>query len=166
MATHSSILAWKIPEMREPGGLPSMGSHRVGHDWSDLAAATALDLPAACGLTLVAASWGCSLLQWAGFSLQWLLLWRSTGFRHTGSEVVVHRLSCFTMCGTFPGQESKLCSLHWLADSYTLCHSGSPPFSLWPKKFSILSSLHENSLVEDRELSPHKFRKDGPLPGS
>ena len=39
MATHSSILAWRIPRMGEPGGLPSMGSQRVGHDWSDLAAA-------------------------------------------------------------------------------------------------------------------------------
>ena len=38
MATHSSILAWRIPGTGEPGGLPSMGSHRVGHDWSDLAA--------------------------------------------------------------------------------------------------------------------------------
>ena len=41
MATHSSILAWRIPEMGEPGGLPSMGSHRVGHDQSNLAAAAA-----------------------------------------------------------------------------------------------------------------------------
>ena len=41
MATHSSILAWRIPGMAEPGGLPSMRSHRVGHDWSDLAAAAA-----------------------------------------------------------------------------------------------------------------------------
>ena len=41
MATHSSILAWRIPGTEEPGGLPSMGSHRVGHDWSDLAAAAA-----------------------------------------------------------------------------------------------------------------------------
>ena len=40
MATHSSILAWRFPGMEEPGGLPSMGSHRVRHDWSDLAAAT------------------------------------------------------------------------------------------------------------------------------
>ena len=40
MATHSSILTWRIPGMTEPDGLPSMGSHRVGHDWSDLAAAT------------------------------------------------------------------------------------------------------------------------------
>ena len=40
MATHSSILAWRIPGMGEPGGLPSMGSHRVRHDWSDLADGT------------------------------------------------------------------------------------------------------------------------------
>ena len=40
MATHSSVLAWRIPGTGEPGGLPSMGSHRVGHDWSNLAAAT------------------------------------------------------------------------------------------------------------------------------
>ena len=42
MATHSSVLASRIPGTGEPGGLPSMGSHRVGHDWSDLAAAAAL----------------------------------------------------------------------------------------------------------------------------
>ena len=41
MATHSSVLAWRIPGMGEPGGLPSLGSHRVGHDCSDLAAAAA-----------------------------------------------------------------------------------------------------------------------------
>ena len=42
MATHSSVLAWRIPGTGEPGGLPSVGSHRVGHDWSDLAAAAVL----------------------------------------------------------------------------------------------------------------------------
>ena len=41
MATHSSVLAWRIPGTVEPGGLPSMGSHRVGQGWSDLAAAAA-----------------------------------------------------------------------------------------------------------------------------
>ena len=41
MATHSSVLAWIIPGMGEPGGLPSTGSHRVGHDGSNLAAAAA-----------------------------------------------------------------------------------------------------------------------------
>ena len=42
MATHSSVLAWRIPGMEEPGGLPSRGSHRVGHNWSDLAVAAGL----------------------------------------------------------------------------------------------------------------------------
>ena len=39
LATHSSVLAWRIPGTGEPGGLPSMGSHRVWHDWSNLASA-------------------------------------------------------------------------------------------------------------------------------
>ena len=39
MAINSGVLAWRIPGTGEPGGLPSMGSHRVGHDWSDSAAA-------------------------------------------------------------------------------------------------------------------------------
>ena len=42
MATHSSVLGWRIPGTGEPGGLPSMGSHRVRHDWSDLAIAIAI----------------------------------------------------------------------------------------------------------------------------
>ena len=41
MATHSSVLAWRIPGMGEPSGLPSVGWHRVGHDWSNLAAVAA-----------------------------------------------------------------------------------------------------------------------------
>ena len=45
MATHSSVLAWRIPGTEEPGGLPSMGSHRAGHDWSDSAAAAAAQGP-------------------------------------------------------------------------------------------------------------------------
>ena len=53
MATHSSILAWRIPGMEEPGGRLSMGLHRVGHDWCDLAAAAAAaaaaDFQKACG---------------------------------------------------------------------------------------------------------------------
>ena len=43
-ATHSSVLTWRIPGTREPGGLPSMGSHGVGHDWSDLAVAAAVTM--------------------------------------------------------------------------------------------------------------------------
>ena len=43
MATHSSVLVWRIPGMEKPGRTPSMGSHRVGHNWRDIAAAGALD---------------------------------------------------------------------------------------------------------------------------
>ena len=45
VATHSSVLAWRIPGTGEPGGLPSMGSHRVRHDWRDLAAAAEMQDP-------------------------------------------------------------------------------------------------------------------------
>ena len=43
MATHSIVLAWRIPETGEPGGLPSMGLHRVGHNRNDLAGAAAAE---------------------------------------------------------------------------------------------------------------------------
>ena len=43
MATHSNVLAWRIPWTEKPGRLQSMGSHRVGHNSSDLAAAAAVD---------------------------------------------------------------------------------------------------------------------------
>ena len=59
MATHSSILAWRIPGMGEPGGLLSMGSHRVGHDWSDLAAAASIYK----SITLQLEIFSCSVLQ-------------------------------------------------------------------------------------------------------
>ena len=56
MATHSSVLAWRIPGTAEPGGLPSMGSHRVRHDWSDLAVAAAtpvwLQTPSRCSASV------------------------------------------------------------------------------------------------------------------
>ena len=50
MATYSSILAWRIPGMEEPGWLPSMGLQRVGHDWSDWAAAAAACMDVRVGL--------------------------------------------------------------------------------------------------------------------
>ena len=52
MATHSSVLAWRIPGTGEPGGLPSLGLHRVGHDWSNLAAAAAAQIVCMCAKLL------------------------------------------------------------------------------------------------------------------
>ena len=63
MATHSSVLAGRIPGTGEPGGLPSMGSHRVRHDWSNLAAAVA-----ASRLTLPKIILNYSVHQWRSFN--------------------------------------------------------------------------------------------------
>ena len=59
MATHSSVLAWRIPGMGEPGGLPSMGLHRIGHDWSDLAEAHFTRWMLNCTLSRKNYSWHC-----------------------------------------------------------------------------------------------------------
>ena len=60
---------------------------------------------------------------------------RSTGSRRAGSVIVVHRPSCSTECGIFPGQGSNPCPLHWQAASQPLRHQGSPFFYL--KKFFL-----------------------------
>ena len=78
MAPHSSVLAWRIPGTGEPGGLPSMGSHRVGHDWSDLAAAAA------------AAAWGYTFDS--DFSLLFILLNKQTYFCFSKQEVLYYIL--------------------------------------------------------------------------
>ena len=101
MATHSSVLAWRIPGKGEPGGLPSMGSHRVGHDWCDLAAAAAVDpltfnvmiLLSSCGwafcsshLFFVPLSLFCPGLIWLSFYIIILFLcWLDiySGFYHS-----------------------------------------------------------------------------------
>ena len=63
MATHSSVLAWRILGSGEPAGLLSMGSHRVGHNWSNLAAAAALHPHGSGGGT------GRKVFKWAGARL-------------------------------------------------------------------------------------------------
>ena len=81
MATHSSVLAWRIPGTGEPGGLLSMGSHRVGHDWSNLAATKRsmvwqsrkrLDLlykrPGQCDLKTTVAGFSNSCQYWLTFT--------------------------------------------------------------------------------------------------
>ena len=63
--THSGVLAWRIPGTGEPGGLPSMGSHRVGHDWSGLAATAAyLRMNASLNLTLHRNVWRRGSCTW------------------------------------------------------------------------------------------------------
>ena len=79
MANHSSVLAWRIPGTGEPGGPPSMGSHRVRHDWSDLvAAAAAADL--------------LQVSQGAG-----KVVWYSPLFKNFPQFVVIHTIKVFSI---------------------------------------------------------------------
>ena len=90
MATHSSVLAWRIPGMGEPGWLLSMGSHRVGHDWSDLACM--------CGdrgymgnlcifLSITLWSWNCSKVN--------KLFFKSSGNSDDGYRILWMYLKCY-----------------------------------------------------------------------
>ena len=76
MATHSSVLAWRIPGTGEPGGLLSMGSHRVGQDWSDLAAAAAecvlCELDVVMKVTQELLAWCIVLILTFSMSVSWL----------------------------------------------------------------------------------------------
>ena len=87
MAPHSSVLAWRIPWTEEPGRLPSMGSHRVGHDWCDLSAAAA-------GSSVHGISQA-RILEWIAISFSrgfsWLRDWtRVSWFRQVDSLLLSH----------------------------------------------------------------------------
>ena len=71
MATHSSVLAWRIPGTGKPGGLRSMGSHRVGHSWSDLAIAIAIE----------------TLWWWVGFNFSIETGWNVVFSPHANSHI-------------------------------------------------------------------------------
>ena len=90
MATHSSVLAWRIPGTEEPGGLPSMGLHRVGHDWSDLAAA--------------ATAFPLAMCEGSSFFTFWPTLGTVSdiNFRHSHVSMVISQCDfslIFLMCG-------------------------------------------------------------------
>ena len=92
MATHSSILAWRIPGTEEPGGLLSMGSHRVGHDWSDWAAAEAA---AACKNESFSISPSVIYLSTQGYTAQSGTLGRSWCLLYSHSfEILMNQCLC------------------------------------------------------------------------
>ena len=156
MATHSSVLAWRIPGTREPGELPSMGSHRVGHDWSDLAAAAAAGDIEGKGKLAHSSSWGCKVRhdweteqqqQRAGSwnssdrfrteMLPWvfpLMILNSSLCLHVCCSVVK---SCPTLCDpmdySMPGSsvlryppEFAQIHVHWVSDALLSSHPLSP----------------------------------------
>ena len=118
MATHSSVLAWRIPGMGEPGGLPPMGSHRVGHDLSDLATV------AFSSLSVESESERCSVMShsWQphGLYSPWNSLGQKTG---------VSSLSLLQ--GIFPTQGSNPGLPNCGQILYQLSHKGSPRILEW-----------------------------------
>ena len=117
MATHSSILAWRIPGTEEPGGLPSIGSHRVGHDWSDLAAAAAARL-----LLLYSTIGKTSRLKMKSFSTVRDTQRGSQSYmekRRGRRELEMTRMRW----GGIKRGKSKLASYHFLICTHSLDHS-------------------------------------------
>ena len=148
MATHSTVLAWRIPGTGEPGRLPSMGSHRVRHDWSDLAAASAL----------VSAMY------------QSLNLFQNSLF-HCCCSVTQ---SCPTLCNPmyfsmpdFPVlhnlPELAQTHVHWVGNAIQPSHSLSSPS---PPAFSLshhdclfwVGSLHQVARVMEVQLQDQSFQ--------
>jgi len=96
MSTHSSVLAWRIPGRGEPGGLPCLGSHRVRHDWNDLAAAAAA--PTCCWMRAEALSSGQAARQtqvWASGADN-----NSGGMRHTSIDPIGLELANWSLGST------------------------------------------------------------------
>ena len=137
MATHSTVLAWRIPGTGEPGGLPSMGSHRVGHDWSDSAAAAYYE-----GMitAFIVSQFQCSYqyseserrsvvsnsLWPRGLYSPWNSLGQNTG------------VGSLSLCqGIFLTQGSNPCLPYCRRILYQLSHKGSPGILEWiPYPFS------------------------------
>ena len=140
MATYSSVLAWRIPGTGEPGGLLSVGLHRVRHDWSDLAAAVAahrFNLPWICNevFTKTQRTRFKELLGWWTQEAWGLaVLWESTG--------APWPLSCTLPCGC--GSDPESCP--------TLCH---PMDCSTPLSSTISQSLLRFTPTESVILSNH-----------
>ena len=137
MATHSSVLAWRIPGTVEPGGLSSVGSHRVGHDWSDLACMHALEKEMATHSSVLA--WRIPGTEEPG----WLLSMGSHRVRHNWSDLAAEEPGGLHSVG------SQRVGHEWANDTFTFhrlasegCKSKSLYFLISLKPVSIPQFLH------------------------
>ena len=139
MVTPSSVLAWRIPGTVEPGGLPSMGLHRVGHDWSDLAVAVAaVSIPGLGRSPGESESESCSVMS---SSLPPLGLYSPQN--SPGQDTGVGSLSLLQQI--FQTQESNQDLPHCRQIHYQISHKGSPRILEWVSyPFSSRSSRPRN----------------------
>ena len=94
MATHSSTLAWKIPGTEEPSGLASMGSNRVRHNWSDLAAAAALHL--------IEQVWGCTKIIPTKPKA-----WQAVNSQNMSAIIIIVIITRWSPCRTLPTKNRR-----------------------------------------------------------
>ena len=142
MATHSSVLAWRIPGLGEPDGLLSMGSHRVGHDWSDLAAAAVADGTRGHDLSFLILSFKLA------FSLSYFTLVKRffspsllSAIRVVSSAYL--RLLIFLLAIFIPACNSSRLAFHLMGSAYKLNKQGD---NIQPchTTFSILNQSFQN----------------------
>ena len=132
MATHSSVLALRIPGTGEPGGLPSMGSHRVGHNWSDLAAAAAVWADV---WTEWVSEWLCGWMNALGLFEKVWCGWNDR--RGKKGDVFKSLIPEGVLGGEFSSPMSKLCSSRSPSVSCRalgpdgVCSQTEPPPLLW-----------------------------------
>ena len=145
MATHSSVLAWRIPRMGEPGGLLSMGSHRVGHDWSDLVAVAAAAAAAAAAAHHI---WGFPVAQGWRIRLQ-CRRYRSKNSA-TEKRSKVHSINAFCQTGLLsPAQQ-------WHPD-----YSSPPAYLLPPRKIWLLVRITPASSLSPLFLTTEEKQLTG-----
>ena len=157
MATHSSVLAWRVPGTGEPGGLPSMGSHRVRHDWSDSAAAHSSSHGAVCFTKL----WvSCKICVWFYFwffqyteqqvlnssLLEWTLCPRLSESMWRMESVVADTLRWAHICPAEP--PPHVSGLRFKGPFFSHCHGPRPTecWSIW-LSHSQDSTLHSESTL-------------------
>ena len=165
MSTHSSVLAWRIPGMGEPGGLPSMGSHDVRHDWRDLAAAATAFIRISISLHPHQQCWLLPLL----FLIAILTPESVSQLVSSVSQ------SCLTLCHLMdcstPGLpvhhqllEFTQVHAHWVGDviqpSQTLSSPSPPAFNLSQHQslFKWGSSSHQVAKVLEFQLQHQSFQ--------
>ena len=117
MATHSIVLAWRIPGTGEPGGLPSMGSHRVRHDWHDLAA-----VAIAC-------------MKWHLFVVLICISLITNNVEHLFMCLLTICISSLEKCLFIKSFAHILIGLFVVELSELLTYSGLNPYQIWFTKF-------------------------------
>ena len=162
MATHSSVLAWRIPGMVEPGGLPSMGSHRVRHDWSDLVVAAAYQKRLWCWERLKAGEeenrgWN----GWMVSSIHRTWVWSSSRrWWRTGKTGFLQLMGCFLVLAiansaiNIEGTGLFFFFLIMVFSGYMPC---SGIVGLYGNLFSLLRNLHD--ILHSSYINLHSFQK-------